>query len=312
MARTDSVRALAHASIANLGHGLDVLGVCVEAGFDLVEAGPCASGMEIAVDGEFADGIPTEPDRNTAGRAVRALMQQAGLDAPIRLTIHKGMPPGSGLGSSAASAAAAVVAADRYFELGLSREQLVHFAAEGEQASAGAAHADNVAASIFGGFTIVLAGAPLKVVHLPAPRALGFVVATPRLRVETSRARAALPEQVTLSDYIRGCASCAIIVAAVSSGDVAALGEAIEGSFVDEHRSTLIPGFAGVRSAARRAGATGVCVSGAGPTVAAVVGADANADAVAQAMKDAFLDVGLKCNARFASVGQGARIVEGR
>ena len=312
MAPSASVRAIAYASIANLGHGLDVFGVCVDAGFDEVEIGPGDAGIVLTLTGEAAAGIPSDPDRNTAGRALQALMRRHDITAPIRVNIRKGLAPGSGLGSSATSAAAAVVAANEYFGLDLTREQCVPFAAEGERAAAGTAHADNVAASIFGGFTMVRSGTPMRIVHLPAPEALRFVVATPRLQVETSRARAALPEQVTLLEYVRGCASCAMIVAALASGDIAALGEVIEGSFVDEHRSTLIPGFASVRDAARQAGSAGVCVSGAGPTVAAVVGPDANAEAVARAMKDAFNDADLECNSRLVSVGEGARIVEER
>lgn len=310
MTRSDSVRATAHASIANLGYGLDVFGVCVDAGSDEVEVGPGDSGLEVVLTGELADGIPTDPDRNTASRAVLVLMEQHRLTAPVRIVIRKGIPPASGLGSSAASAAAAVVAAGEYFGLSLWREQLVRFAAAGEQAVAGAAHADNVAASIFGGFTIVSVDAPPRVICLSAPDALRFVVATPHLQVETRRARAALPEQVRLSEYTRGAARCATIVAALASGDIAALGEAIEGSFVDASRASLIPGFDGVRDAARGAGAAGVCISGAGPTVAAVVGPDVDGAAVARAMESAFKAAGLACDARVACVAGGARIAE--
>lgn len=310
MSRADRVTVRAHASITNLGYGFDVFGVCVDAGFDEVEVGPGRGGIEVALVGDGCDDIPRDPDRNTAGRAIRAVLSEHGPRQSIRVLIRKGTRPGSGLGSSAASAAAAVVAVDRFLELGLSKERLVYFAAEGERASAGAPHPDNVAASICGGFTIVSNESPLRLLSLHPPASLRFVIATPRLRVTTARARGTLPERVSLAEYSRGSARSAMIVAAILSGDAGALGRAIEGSFVDACREPLIPGCRGVFQAARDAGAAGATISGAGPTIAAVAKPDADGDAIARAMAAAFADAGLESDARVVAVAGGACIVE--
>ncbi len=312
MRDTETIAARAYTSIANLGWGLDAFGVCVDAASDVVEVRIGGSGLEIELTGSAVAGIPTEPERNTAGRAAAALMRAHDIRRPVRMRIRKGTRPGSGLGSSAASAAAAVVATDALFGLNLPREVLVGFAAEGERAAAGAAHADNVAASICGGFTIVSDGVPPRLVTLEPPASLCFVVVTPDVEVRTSRARAALPETVAIADYARGGARCGAIVAAIMGGDAAALGRAIEGSFVDACRAPFIPGYDRVCAAAREAGATGVVISGAGPTLAAVVGSETDCDAVVRAMTEAFAAAGTASDARVARVAGGARIVEER
>lgn len=286
-----------------------MFGVCVDAGADEVTVSRGGEGLEIEIVGGEGGGLPTEPHRNTAGRAVAALLERQGVRESLRLSILKGTRPGSGLGSSAASAAAAVVATDALLGLGLSREALVAAAAEGERAAAGAAHPDNVAASICGGFVVVSRETPLRLLAWRPAESIGFVVATPDIRVTTSVARDALPSRVSLADYSRGCARCAMIVAAMQTGDAAALGRVIEDSFVDACRESLIPGCAAVRAAARDAGAAGTCISGAGPTLAAVIGPDADGERVAAAMRAAFSDAGLESVARVVSVADGARVI---
>jgi homoserine kinase len=306
-----AITARAHSSTSNLGWGFDAFGIALDAGFDTVTAELGGAGLELTVRGEAAAEIPSDPARNTAGRAVAALIARHAPGQCVRLVIRKGTRHGSGMGSSAASAAAAVVAVNELFGLRLTREALVGFAAEGERASAGAAHPDNVAPAIFGGFTIVEKAAPLRITSLPTPPNLRFVMATPAIHVATSTARGRLPGEVSMADYTLGCARSAAIVAAILTNDVVALGRAVEGSFVDAVRARLIPGFDRVREAARQAGATGVFISGAGPTVAAVIGAATDGEAVASAMREAFAAANMRCEARVTRVAPGASIVEG-
>ena len=308
-----SVRARAFASIANLGYGFDVYAVCVRCGFDEVELTVQRSGTRLEVEGAGRHAVPGSIERNTAGVSLARLMRDHGLECPLRIRVRKGVPTGGGLGSSAASAAAAVIAANRLFDLGLSRSALVPYAAHGETASAGAGHADNVAAALFGGFVIVDKRDPTRVLRLAPCGALRFAIAAPRLPLTTEAARRALPKRVSLEEYSQGCARAGMIAAAIASGDVRALGHALEGSFTDRARARLIPGFADVCASARRAGAAGATLSGAGPSVMAVVDASrARPRQVAGAMRDAFRRAGLDADTRIAGVAGAARVIEAR
>ena len=252
-----TVRAKAYSSIANLGYGFDVFAVCVDAASDEVELSLGGRGITLEVEGNGAGAIPTRPDRNTAGVALAKLMSDHGLREPVRVRLRKRFRPVGGLGSSAASAAAAVVAANRLFGLGLPRARLVPYAAHGETASAGAPHADNVAAAVLGGFVIAEKRDPARILRIAPRGPLRFAIAMPRLELTTAAARRVLPESVSLEEYSQGCARAGVIVAAIASGDVGALGRAIEGSFAERARAPLVPGYAEVCESARRAGAAG-------------------------------------------------------
>jgi len=308
-----SVRARAYASIANLGYGFDVFAVCVHCGFDEVDVSLRPSGSRLEVEGEAGRAIPGSIERNTAGVAAARLMRDLGVECPIGIRVHKGVSTGGGLGSSAASAAAAVVAVNRMFGLGLTRRRLVPYAAHGETASAGASHADNVAAALFGGFVVVEKRDPTRVLHLKPRGALRFAIAAPKVSLTTQAARRALPRTVAIEEYSQGCARSAMIVAAIASGDLRALGRALEGSVTDRARAGLVPGFAEVCDSARRAGAAGATLSGAGPSVMAVVDASrVPPQRVAAAMGDAFRRVGLDAETRVARIAGGARVIEAR
>lgn len=303
------VRVRAYASIANLGYGFDAFGLCVDAASDVVTLQMTNEPAEIEVVGNCGQGIPGQWERNTAGLAVRAMLDERNIDQPLRILIEKGIRPGSGLGSSAASAAAAVVAANALFDLNVSPTALVAYAAEGERAAAGTAHADNVAAAVLGGFTIVDHADHSSVLSLPVGQGIRFVVATPSVEVSTEASRKSLPTDVSLKTYSTGCARAGMIISALTSGDAAALGRAIEGSFVDRARARLIPGCEEVMRRAKEAGALGVTISGAGPTVAAVVADDG--EAVVAAMREGFMTAELESDVRVTSVGPAAQVLEG-
>ncbi len=302
------VRAKAYTSIANLGWGFDTFGLAVDVGFDTVSAERASWGLSLAVVGRYAEGIPDTLDQNTAGKAVIAMMVGEGLETGIRLEIDKGTRPGSGLGSSAASAVAAVVAVDALLELNTPRERLVRYASEGEQAAAAVAHTDNVGASLYGGF--ISCGSDGVVTPLAWSDRIRFAIAHPAIQVRTSDARAALPDQVDLKTYAEGCSRCARIIASADVGDARAFGAAVHGSFVDIARSRFIPGFDTVVAAARNAGAFGVIVSGGGPSVAAVVDDGMDASPVADAMQAAFASAGVACNTYMAASVKGAHVYE--
>ena len=293
------VRVFAPASIANLGPGFDCLGVALDGPGDTVAVRRRESGAPgVVITGITGDaaGIPLAAEENCAGRAALAVMRQipgkAGRDASIEMTIHKGLPRGSGLGSSAASAVAGAVAAHLLLDSPVGRHQLLDAALEGETVASGGRHADNLAASLLGGFTIVRSHDPIDVTRLEAPPQARFVVALPEMEIATRYARSILPEMVPLKDAVANAAHAAALVAAVARGHVADMGRAMVDRVIEPARRHLIPGFEDVRRAAIEAGACGGSISGAGPAVFALATAD-KAEAVAAAMHAAFSRHGL-------------------
>lgn len=307
-----TVRARAHASIGNVGHGFDVFGLCVDAGFDEVEVSRGGSGLELTVVGRGAEEMPTEPSANTAGRAILALRERFAIVDPLCIRVIKGTRSGSGLGSSAASAAAAVVAADALLGLSLSRTDLVLLAAEGERASAGAAHTDNVAASIYGGFVVFNDENPARAVHVRPPAVMRFVLALPTIHINTKDARGILPASVSVAAYSRGCARAAMSALLLERGDLRGFGEQIEGSVFEAARAPLLPGFAAVCTAAREAGAYGCVMSGAGPAVAAVADTTCDTKLIADEMRRVFAAAGIESETFVAAAGPGASVIEAR
>ncbi len=291
------VKVWAPASIANLGPGFDALGVALEGLGDTVEARRTETpGVRIIEMTGEKENIPTDPAQNCAGRAAESVLKQlkgkAAKEAGLEMKLHKGLPQGSGLGSSAASAVAGAVAAHLLFGSALGSNMLLEAALEGEVLASGGRHADNLAASLLGGFTIVRSHEPLDVIRLELPSAIRFVVVLPAMEIETRYARSVLPEMIPLKDATSNWANAAALVAAVAQGKVADFGRAVVDRVVEPIRSKLIPGFAEVRRAALEAGAHGCSISGAGPALFAVASADA-AEKVAFSMHAAFQRHGL-------------------
>lgn len=258
-------------SIANLGAAFDCLGVAIGSFGDRVRA-EFIPGDEVVIrrmSGLCSD-IYNDAKLNTASVAVKAMLSAAGLKVGIALSIKKGIPPGSGLGSSAASAAAAVVAVNELARLGYDRHELVRFAMEGERASAGVAHADNVAPAILGGVVLVRSGVDLDIVELPVPKSLRFIIARPDYRLDTRDSRAALPRSVPLKVAAKQWANVAGIVAGLYSGEVDLFARSMEDLIVEPARSRLIPHFDIIKAVAFDAGALACTISGSGPTIFAV------------------------------------------
>jgi len=305
------VEAVAPATSANLGAGFDVFSVALDALFDSVYVEVKRErGIEISVEGVGAKFVPAEPRRNTAGIVAEALLELSNKKCGLTMRIKKGVRPGGGLGSSAASAAAAAVAINEALGLKLSKMELIKFAAQGEVASAGAPHADNVSSAILGFFTIVKSYSPLEVIQLPAPKNAQFVVAVPEVHFDTALARSVLPKQVELSHLVDNVGNAAAFTAGVLLGDVGLMGKSMTDSVVEPARANLIPGLVDVKKEAFEAGAVGVTISGAGPSVLALVNAEEKkADDVERAMKEAFERHGIKTQTICARPGPGARIV---
>jgi homoserine kinase len=285
------VRVFAPASVGNVGPGFDVLGMAVTGPGDTVEAAwtdtPGVRIEKITGDG---GALPLQADDNTAGIAARAVLEMAGERRGVALTIHKGIP-GTGLGSSAASAVAGACAVNALLDGRYPKHALLPACVAGERHVSGGVFLDNLAASLFGGVVVChteqLAAWPVGT--LPD---LHVVVVTPEVKVLTRSSRAALGNEVPMAGFVHNMGAVAAMVAAVARGDAAAFGRAIDDRVVEPQRAGLIPGFAAVKAAALEAGALGCSISGAGASVFAVTDRADAAGPVGAAMERAFAGAG--------------------
>ncbi|MGQ0794783.1 MAG: homoserine kinase [Nitrosopumilaceae archaeon] len=297
----------APSSTANLGPGFDVFGLALDAFYDHVHLEKSGHGIKI----QSSDTIPLIVEKNSAGLVVKEMTKSFKIKSGVVLKIKKGVPAGFGMGSSAASAAAAAVAFDALFNLDLDSNTLVKFAGMGEKASAGSIHYDNVAASTLGGFVIVKQE-PFDVIKIEPPKDLVLCVAIPKLDVpmkKTQVSRSVLPHQVRLSDSVRNLSNAAAIVAGFMKKDVDLIGNSIKDVIVEPARQHLIPGFNQVKENALQAGALGVTISGAGPSIIAFTSRSSNPKKICSAMEKGFMSTKTKCSTIICRPSKGAAVV---
>jgi homoserine kinase len=306
-----SVTAFAPATVSNVACGFDVLGFALDTPGDEVTARLTAPGVRI--DDILGDGgrLPRDAARNTAGVAALALLTKLGERRGVALTIRKGLPLSSGLGGSAASAAAAVVAVDAILGSRVSIETLITCALEGERLGAGSAHADNIAPSLCGGLVLVRCPNPPDVVRLPVPAGLTAVVVHPDLEIETARARTLIGDTVRLADAVRQWANLGALVDGLHRGDFRLIGRSLEDYIAEPRRASLVPGLAVIKRAALDAGALGCSLSGSGPAIFALCAnpeaARRAADAMAAAVR---AEIGGDVQTYVSAIAsQGARVL---
>ncbi|MGC9076846.1 MAG: homoserine kinase [Conexivisphaera sp.] len=307
------MRIIAPASSANLGPGYDVLSVALDGIYDVVDVKvEEGSGISIDVRGRYAEGVPEDPERNSAGVAAAELIRAAGVNVHVHISLRKEIPPSSGLGSSGAGAAGVAYALNRMLGLGMDNRSLVEFAGRGERTTAGTAHYDNVTASLLGWFNVVRPEVPPSVVNLRPPRGarISFALAVPmgpRRRSKTKLARELVPHEVPMDLAVWNTASVAMIVSGILMGDARLLGAGMADRIVEPARSKMIPGYAKAREAALSAGALGVTISGAGPSMIAVTPNDAVSRKVADAMASAMEEEGTRAIRLTSRPGPGCR-----
>lgn len=294
----------APSSTANLGPGFDVFGLALDAFYDTVTLTKTKNGIKIITDND----IPTNPEKNTAGLVAKNMMKEFKIKGGVEIKIKKGIPAGYGMGSSAASAAATAVAFDKLFRLKLDGNSLVEFAGSGEKASAGAVHYDNVAASVLGGFVIVKTN-PLDIIRIDPPANLRMCVAVPTISVpkkKTKVSRGVIPKKIKLSDSILNLSNAAAIVAGFMKKDSEIIGNSIKDVIVEPARQHMIPGFAKVKENAIKAGALGVTISGAGPSVIAFSKSSADLKKISLYMAKGFTSVNTKSQTVICKSSKGA------
>lgn len=309
-----SCSAAAPCSTANLGPGYDVFGLALDAFEDKVKVSRASSDGEGRISIKNSDqAIPSTPESNSAGLVAKKMMQDFGISDNIEIEVTKGVPSGYGVGSSAASAAAAAMAFNTLYDLKIDKNRLVEYAAEGEVASAGTKHYDNVSASLLGGFVVCrIASDRLQFTRLEPPKDLVLVIAVPWLEVpkkKTEVARSVLPKVVPLKDVVHNISGAATIVAGFALKDVETITKGIDDAIIEPARKHLIPGYDSVKQNAISAGALAVTISGAGPSMIAFLKTSKNAKTVAAAMVKGFKETGIESRTFVCRASKGARLL---
>ena len=310
MSPPERATAFAPASVGNVGIGFDILGFAVDALGDRVSVARRTSpGVAIAALRGVGGPLPQDPRENTAGRALLALIEARDPGFGFLLEIDKGIPLGAGLGGSAASAVAAVVAANALLPEPCSLPQLLKFAMAGEEVASRARHLDNIAPALYGGLVLTVGIDEPRVKQIPVPSGVRAVVVHPHMFLATAKARAILRSSVELSDFVWQTAHLAGFISGCYTDDLELIRVSLEDVVIEPQRQALIPGFQEVRAAALRMGALGCSISGAGPSMFAWA-LEGEAPAVLSAMRREFEKRGLATDGWIVEVnGRGARLI---
>lgn len=279
------------ATIANLVCGFDILGLALEEPYDIMTLETKDSpGLKI-IHLDNHD-LPTVPEHNVAGAALLALMEEMPEKKGFLLKVDKKIKPGSGLGSSAASAAGAVFAANKLLGDIFSNDDLIRFAMFGEKVASGVKHADNITPCLLGGVTLIRSIHPLDIIKLESPE-LHITVVHPQIEVRTADARQILKTEVSLKKAIKQWGNIAGLVAGLMKGDHDLIGRSLEDVIIEPARSILIPGFEEVKKRSLEAGALGGGISGSGPSIFMLSKTKAIATSVASVMEEIFNGLGI-------------------
>jgi homoserine kinase len=307
-----SIKVFAPASIGNVSCGFDVLGLAVQSPGDEVLISLNDS-HQVTMKAVIGDGgrLPHESNRNTAGVAVLEFLKSMGSRQGAEITLYKNLPLGSGMGSSAASAVAAVVAINHLMGDPLKREDLLPFVMEAERIACGSAHADNVAPSLLGGLILIRQHHPLDIITIPTPKELVCVLVHPHIEVKTKDARSVLKSTISLKDGITQWANTAALVAGMMKEDYELIGRSLVDVVAEPLRSDLIPGFANVKRAALLNGALGCGISGSGPTIFCLCKGKANAEKAGDAIQQEFNNMKLESEIYISEVNRkGAYLID--
>ncbi len=289
-------------TVANLVCGFDVLGLCLAEPYDIMNLRLLDKRQVIIkTTGDYP--LPADPALNTAGAPLLEMISALGQDVGFEVSINKQIKPGSGIGSSAASAAGAVVGANELLGNIFPKEDLVRFAMFGEKVASGVKHADNIAPCIYGGVTLIRSIFPLDIIQIPTP-SLYVTVVHPQIEVRTSDAREILRKEVLLKDAIRQWGNIAGLVAGLMKNDYDLIGRSLEDVIIEPVRSILIPGFHEIKRLCKEAGAIGGGISGSGPSVFMLSSNEAIAFLVEQVMRSVYDRIGLNYHTYVTTINQ--------
>lgn len=305
------IRVFAPATVANVACGFDIFGFALNAPGDevIVRLSP-RPGISLAVITGDRGVLPTDPAKNTAGVSALKLLEFLNSKQGVEIELHKKMPLGSGLGSSAASAAGSVFALNMLLGSPLSSKELIPFAMEAERVACGSAHADNVAPALLGGFTLIRSYHPLDILEIPIKLDLYCCILHPWIEVRTEEARQMLKKDVSLCQLVKQTGNAAGLIAGLLQGDISLISRSLEDVVVEPIRSTLIPGFADIKSSALHAKALGCSISGSGPSIFALAQDKSQAEKIGHAMSEACTRQGIQATLYISSINkQGPKLL---
>lgn len=296
------VKVKSPATVANLVCGFDILGLAVTEPYDIMEV-KLLDEPVVIIHNRDDFNLPTEPEKNVAGVVLLSVIEKMNNRIGFELTIEKHIKPGSGVGSSAASAAGAAVAANHLLGQLFSTDELVQLAMNGEKLASGVKHADNITPCILGGVSLIRSIHPLDIVSIPVPD-LHVTIVHPQIEVRTSDARQILKQQVLLKDAIRQWGNIAGLVAGFMKGDYDLVGRSLEDVIIEPVRSILIPGFDEVKKKCKEAGALGGGISGSGPSIFMLSKEKKTAVEVEKVMKGVYNKIGIEYNTYVTTINK--------
>ncbi|MBK9463243.1 MAG: homoserine kinase [Chitinophagaceae bacterium] len=289
-------------TVANLVCGFDILGMALSEPYDVMEV-TLLDEPNVIIHNKDNFDLPTEPEKNVAGVVLLSVMERMNNKVGFEITIEKHIKPGSGIGSSAASAAGAAVAANHLLGNIFSADDVVQFAMNGEKLASGVKHADNIAPCIFGGISLVRSIHPLDIVSIAVPD-LFVTVVHPQIEVRTADARQILRQQVLLKDAIKQWGNIAGLIAGFMKNDLDLIGRSLEDVIIEPVRSILIPGFDEVKKKCKDAGALGGGISGSGPSIFMFSKEEKTAKSVEAVMKDVYNRIGVEYNTYVTTINK--------
>jgi homoserine kinase len=305
----ESVKVFAPATVANVSCGFDVLGFCLDhVGDEIIVHKSPQPGIRITkIEGQK---LPLATKENVAGVAAEALLEKQPTDIGFEIEIYKGIKAGSGIGSSAASAAGAVFGINALLGEPFSRNQLIEFAMKGEELASGTAHADNVSPALLGGFTLVRCGKTPDIISLPSPEDLYVTIIHPKIELRTADARSVLKKTISLEKGIQQWGNLAALVSALYTNDYDLISRSLVDVVIEPERSVLIPNFNEMKKAALSAGALGSGISGSGPSIFTLSKGHATAEKAQQALVDAFSPLGIEFDTFVSKINpKGVQII---
>jgi len=305
----DSVIIFGPATVSNVGPGFDLLGFALEQpGDEIIIRRNSNLGLQLINQTPYD--LPADPGKNVSAVAARALLNALNASEDFDIIFTKKIKPGSGIGSSAASCAAAVVGINEILGAPFTPEELIPFALEGELVASGSRHADNIAPALLGGFTLIRGYDPIDIKHLPYPDDLWCTVVQPELEIRTLESRQLIPDHVELRTALEQCGNLAGLVAGLATGDYPLISRSVRDRFAEPYRTFQIPGFDDLRKKALDAGSVGTGLSGSGPAVFSLCRGAELAESVGRIKSAHFKQHRIPCHVYVSKVSEaGCRIV---
>lgn len=304
------IKVFTPATIANISCGFDILGLCLDTvGDEMIIRKVSTKGVKITnITGQD---LPYELNKNVAGVSALALLENIDENVGFEIEIHKKIKPGSGIGSSAASAAGVVFAMNELLGKPFSSLELISFAMQGEKLASGSAHADNVAPALLGGFTLIRSYEPLDVLKIDSPKDLFASVIHPQIELKTSDARSVLKEQVPLKNLVKQMGNLGGLISGLYTSDYQLISRSLHDEIIEPNRSILIPKFEQVKKAAITNGALGAGISGSGPSIFALCKGEESAQKVGEAMAEVYHKTLIDFDIHVSKINQkGIKIIQ--